>query len=55
MNLPKEIMGLLRKKAELPHDYVNPNFLQLVVELLEEYYDIEDDIVDDWISNMWSA
>lgn len=54
-NLPKEIMELLIKKSKEQHDYVNPNFLQGISELLEGYYQMENDDVDKWIYDMWSC
>jgi len=53
LNLAKEIMKLLIKKQKEPYDYVNPYFLEDISKLLEEYYQIENDDVEEWINNMW--
>jgi len=57
LNLSVEIMKLLRIKAQQPHDYVNPHFLSELTELIDTYYPNtpEDDVVDKWIRDMWSA
>lgn len=53
--LYEDIMAVLRKHAELPHEYWNPNFLYELNGLLDSYGEIEDEVVDKWISNMWSC
>jgi hypothetical protein len=55
MKLQQEIMELLKKRANMPYEYINPNFLQHLIELLSAYYGIEDDEVDEWADSMWSA
>ena len=53
--LENEILELLKKRANMPHEYINPNFLSAITELLHNYYNLEDEKVDQWIQNMWSA
>lgn len=55
MDLPQEIMKLLRQKAEMPHDYINPFFLSDIITALENYYDLEDDVVRKWVDDMFGA
>lgn len=55
MDLPREILELLKKKASMPHDYINPNFIQDITEALYVYYELEDDIVDKWQRGMWEC
>jgi hypothetical protein len=54
-NLGTEILSLLRSKAEKDFEYYNPHFLSEIVTLIEQYYGVEDEVVDKWIENMWSA
>ena len=54
-NLAEEMMKLLLKQARLPHKYVNPHFLTEVMSALDDYYDLENDEVYEWINNMWST
>lgn len=54
-NLPQEILDVLKKHAELDHEYWNPHFLSEINGLLDSYYNIEDPKVDKWIQGMWSA
>jgi hypothetical protein len=53
--LYEDIMAVLRKHAELPYEYWNPAFLSEVNALLECYGDIDDKVVNNWVSNMWSC
>ena len=57
--LTKEIIAVLRKYAERNNSgdyaYVNPHFLKELCESACEYGHQEDDIVDEWASNMWGA
>lgn len=53
--LPQEILAVLKKHAELPHEYWNPHFLADINEALDCYYDLEDPVVDKWIEYMWGA
>lgn len=55
MTIYEEIMQVLKTRAEGKHEYWNPNFLSEVNSLLSHYGKIEDPVVDDWISNMWSC
>jgi hypothetical protein len=55
--LHEDILNLLKKyaKEEDGFQYINPHFLAGISDLLYDYYDLEDDEVDKWISDMWSA
>jgi hypothetical protein len=55
MDLHDKIMKLLRQKMQEPYEYVNPHFLLGIADLLEAYYGCEDDDVDKWIQDMFSA
>lgn len=54
-NLGAEILALLRSKADAPWEYYNPHFLLAITEQIEAYYKVEDDVVDDWVQEMFSA
>jgi len=53
--LPDQILELLKVKSKLDHEYINPHFLQIVSKALSDYYDIEDEDIDAWILDMFSA
>lgn len=58
--LAKDIVTLMKDYAKKSNtkggfQYINPNFLSGLSNLLYEYYQIEDDEIDEWITNMWSA
>jgi hypothetical protein len=56
MYLPEEIMSLLKKRASTAdYSYINPNFLLLLTEALETYYQMEDTVVDQWIQDMFGV
>ena len=50
-----EILAMLRSKAEAQWEYLNPNFLTEITDLIESYYGLRDDVVDGWIAEMYSA
>lgn len=54
MYLAKKIMDLLIEQSKKPQEYINPNFLDEVTTILEDYYQLENDEVNEWIKNMWS-
>ena len=55
MAIEDDMMKVLKKHANMEDSgYINPNFLFGITELLYKYYQIEDDVVDAWISDMWS-
>jgi hypothetical protein len=54
-NLGVEILALLRSKADARWEYYNPHFLLAITEQIEAYYKVEDDVVDDWVQEMFSA
>jgi hypothetical protein len=54
-NIGEEILALLRSKADAKWEYYNPNFLEAITEQIESYYEIRDDAVDEWITEMFSA
>jgi len=49
------IMELLKSKAKAEFEYINPNFILGITELLESYYQLEDDDVDQWAQDMFGA
>lgn len=49
------IMELLREKAKGEFEYINPNFIIGVTMLLEAYFQLEDDDVNAWAQDMFSA
>lgn len=54
-NIGEEILALLRSKTDTKWEYYNPNFLEAITEQIESYYEIRDDAVDEWITEMFSA
>jgi hypothetical protein len=54
-NLGVEILALLRSKADAPWEYYNPHFLLAITEKIEAYYEVEDDVVDEWVQEMFST
>jgi len=54
-NIGEEILGMLRDKARSEYQYYNPSFLSDLTELINRYYDVEDDDVDEWVCDMFSA
>lgn len=54
-NLGVEILALLRSKADAEWEYYNPHFLLAITEQIEAYYKVEDDVVDQWVQEMFSA
>lgn len=54
-NIGAEILAILKAKAEAQFEYLNPNFLSEITNLIESYYGLSDDVVDSWIQEMYSA
>jgi hypothetical protein len=54
-NLGVEILALLRSKADAAWEYYNPHFLLAITEQIEAYYEVEDDVVDQWVQEMFSS
>lgn len=54
-NIGEEILALLRSKADAEWEYYNPNFLEAITKQIESYYEVRDDVVDEWITEMFSA
>jgi hypothetical protein len=53
-SLPKQIMALIKNHSvRKPDEYVNPYFLQEVLRVLDEYYQLEDHELDDWARDMF--
>lgn len=49
-----DLIKLLEEYAKRDDKYINPYFLVGLMELLDHYYTIEDnDLINDWINNMW--
>lgn len=55
MELHEEILELLRKRMEGEHKCINPHFMQKLTAALYDYYEVEDDEVDQWILDMFGA
>ena len=55
VNIGEEILALLRSKADAKWEYYNPNFLEAITEQIESYYEVRDNVVDEWITEMFSA
>ena len=53
MIIAQQILELLKESSKDESLYVNPNFLLLVTGAIEDYYGLEDDIVDKWVRNMF--
>lgn len=53
-DLPGEIYDILKKYAEKDDQYINPHFLSIISDALTDYYQIDDEKVDDWIHSMLS-
>lgn len=52
-NLARDILDILKKYAKEDHLYANPHFLINIIEALYDYYEIEDDNVDEWAQDMF--
>ena len=55
MTIEQDLMDVLKKYSKKEFTYINPNFLQGIEALLWDYFELEDDEVDEWITGMWSA
>lgn len=44
-NLGAEILALLRSKADAEWEYYNPHFLASIVETIDAFYQLEDEVV----------
>ena len=55
MNLAEEILRILKQKSEQEFEYINPHFLQEITSSIYDYYNIEDEAVDQWIIDMFGA
>jgi len=53
--LHEEILNVLKKRAAAEHDYINPYFLLEITRSLDEFYSCEDDVVNSWVQDMYSA
>jgi len=45
----------LRKQADAEWEYINPHFLAEIATAIDNYYNVEDVVVDKWIDGMWGA
>lgn len=54
-NIGEEIMALLRTKAEAEWEYFNPHFLSDLNTLIYQYYNVEDEVVEQWICDMFTS
>ena len=55
MKLHEEIMDCLKRRSKAEYEYINPHFLLKIEEALCAYYECEDDGVEEWIRDMFSA
>jgi hypothetical protein len=55
MPLHDEILALLKKRMKMKYEYINPNFLTAITMALSDYYECEDNDIDDWIQDMYGA
>lgn len=55
MELHEEILKVMRERAEGEHTYINPHFMLAVTEAISDYYEVEDDVVDEWVSGMFEV
>jgi hypothetical protein len=55
MPLHNEILALLKKRMNMKYEYINPNFLTAITMALSDYYECEDNDIDDWIQDMYGA
>jgi len=53
--LHDEILELMKQKSTEEYEYINPNFLSGITTLIYDYYQLEDDEVNNWVDGMWSA
>lgn len=53
--LAEEILNLMKERALAEHEYINPHFLQQIQVAIYDYYELEDDVVDDWVISMFGA
>ena len=53
--LHEEILDLIRKRVGEDEEYINPHFMQDITTAIYNYYEVEDDKVDDWIIEMFGA
>ena len=55
MSMGQEIIDLLKEKSQQEYEYINPHFLQAITSSIYDYYNIEDDEVDEWVIGMFGA
>lgn len=53
MSLAEDIISIMKEYAERDDEYINPHFLSGVTQHIYDYYQIEDDIVDSWVQDMF--
>jgi hypothetical protein len=51
----EKILQKLKEISQEKWEYHNPHFLEELTELIEDYYDIRDEDVDQWITEMFTA
>ncbi len=54
-NLGAELLSVLKSKALGEWEYYNPHALLALTEIIESYYGEEDEVVDEWIADMFSS
>ena len=55
LTIQEEILAVLKKRAQAEFEYINPQFLLEIANLIETYTGLADDEVDKWIMDMFSA
>lgn len=55
MNMGEKILNVLKETADAEWEYHNPHFLSAVADIIEDYYAIRDEKVDEWIGEMFGA
>jgi hypothetical protein len=55
MNMGEKILELLKKQSKEDWEYFNPNFLTEITQVIEDYYDLRDEDVDEWIDEMYGS
>lgn len=53
--LYEELMEVLHKRAKEENVYTNPHFLSDLLELINVYYKVESDTLDDWVQDMYET
>lgn len=55
MDLHEEILEIMKSRMSEEHKYINPHFMQKITNAIYDYYEIEDDELDQWILDMFGS